>query len=76
MTQAKFGGSVGIMSAARPKFQIMERDFSEGKLCDNVVSGVYYICVTHKMYYMHYATSNLTICDKSKASIYINTSHF
>ena len=31
MTQAKFGGSVGIMSAARPKFQIMERDFSEGK---------------------------------------------
>ena len=40
MTQAKFCGSVGIMSAARPKFQIMERDFSEGKLCDNVVSGV------------------------------------
>ena len=40
MTQTKFGGSVGIMSAARPKFQIMERDFSEGKLCDNVVSGV------------------------------------
>ena len=27
------------------------------------------------MYYMHYATPNLTICDNSKASIYINKSH-
>ena len=62
------------MSTARPEFpcpfipkaKLWVNTSQRGKLCDYIVSSVYYIGVTYEMYY---ATSKLAICDRSKCSI-------
>ena len=78
MTHATFGGRVEIISTARPKLPYPCNSLAKsrvetsqrGKLCDDVVSHVKYICVKYKMYYVYYAITHLTICDKNKGSLY------
>ena len=65
------------MSTARPeipypcvykaKWQV--NTYLRGRLCDHIVSLVLYI-LTYNMYYVDYATSNITIRDRSKGSMY------
>ena len=74
-----FGRSLGIMSTARPelpypcisKTKSRVKNSQRGKLCDYKVSRVLNVYVTYKMYYMYFAASKLTICDRSKGSIYM-----
>ena len=78
MTPATFVGRNEIMSTARPELpypcnslvKSRVKTSLRGKLCDDVVSSVKYICVKYKMYYVYHAITHLTICDRNKGSLY------